>query len=119
MKIQYGRMHKADGEERDNCSMCGEEFKDRATKKNHEGECEGKERGRCPVCNQLRSIAIMARHKRRCKEKYSMNSEERVDKDSQGNTAVTRQERRRTEICDRCGSELLKKIQQDIEEHAV
>ena len=51
----------------------------------------------------------MARHKRRCKEKYCMNSEERADKDCQGNTAVTRQERRRTRICTRCGSELLKK----------
>ena len=34
----------------------------------------------------------MARHNRRCKEKYRMNSEERADKDCQGNTAVTRQE---------------------------
>ena len=45
VKIHYGRMHKADREERDNCSKCGEEFKDRATKTNHERECEGKERG--------------------------------------------------------------------------
>ena len=57
MKIHYGRMHKADREERDNCSKCGEEFNDRATKTNHERECGGKERGRCPVFNQLRSIA--------------------------------------------------------------
>ena len=64
MKINYGRMHMADREQRDNCSKSGEEFKDRATKTNHERECEGKERGRCPVCNQLRSIANMARQKK-------------------------------------------------------
>ena len=109
MKIHYGRMHKADREERDNCSKCGEEFKDRATKTNDERECEGQERGRCPVCSQLRSIANMARHIRRCKEKYSMAVEEREDEERGSNTAVPRQGRRRTCICDRCGSQLLKK----------
>ena len=109
MKIHYGRMHKADREERDNFSKCREEFKDRATKTNHERECEGQERGRCPVCSQLRSIANMARHKRRCKEKYSTTVEEREDEERGSNIAVPRQGRRRTCICDRCGSQLLKK----------
>ena len=109
MKIHYGRMHKANREERDNCSKCGEEFKDRATKTNHERECEGKERGRCPVCNQLRSIANMARHKRRCREKYGVAVEEREEEDYGRDTAGTRQGGRRKGTCDRCGCVLLKK----------
>ena len=48
----------------------------------------------------------MTRHKRRCKEKYGTSERTRIVK---GITAVTRQEGRRTGICDRCGSELLKK----------
>ena len=36
MKVDYGRMHKTDRKERDNCNKCEEEFKDRATKTNHE-----------------------------------------------------------------------------------
>ena len=108
--MHYDRMHKTDREERGNCSKCGEEFKDKATKTNHEGECKGKERGRCPVCNQLKSIANMARHKRRCKEKeYSIPEEEQEDEDFGGNTSVTREGGERTGTCDRCGSELLKK----------
>ena len=51
----------------------------------------------------------MARHKRRCKEKYSMTVEEREDEDCRGNTSATRQGGRKTGICERCGSELLKK----------
>ena len=109
MKIHYGRMHKANREERDNCSKCGEEFKDRATKTNHERECEGKERGRCPVCNQLRSIANMARHKRRCREKYGVAVEEQEEEDYGRDTAGTRQGGRRKGTCDRCGCVLLKK----------
>ena len=38
-----------------------------------------------------------------------MNSEERDDKEGEGNTTAARQEGRRTGISDRCDSELLKK----------
>ena len=41
--------------------------------------------------------------------KYSMTVEDRQDKDYGGTTSATRQGGRRTGICDRCGSELLKK----------
>ena len=37
MKIHYCRMYKADREEGDNCSKCGEEFR-RGTKTNHQRE---------------------------------------------------------------------------------
>ena len=109
MKIHYGRMHKIHRKEKDNCSKCREEFKDRATKTSHERECGGKERGRCPVCNQLKSIANMARHKRRCKEKYSIPVEEQEDEVFGGNTTATSQGGKRRGTCDRCGSELLNK----------
>ena len=79
MKIHYGRMHKTNREERDNCSKCGEEFRDRATKANHQRECEGKERGWWPVCINLKSLANMARHKRQCREKYGMTAEEQEE----------------------------------------
>ena len=42
MKIHYGRMHKTDRDEIDNCTKCGEKIKDRATKMNHGRECEGR-----------------------------------------------------------------------------
>ena len=61
MKIDCGRMRKGNREEKDCCSKCWEEFRERTTKTNHQKECKG----RCPVCNQLRSMAHMARHKRR------------------------------------------------------
>jgi len=109
IKIHYGRVHKTDREEIDNCTKCGEEIKDRATKTNHGRECEGKERGRCPVCNQLKSIANMARHKRRCKEKYIIPVDEQEDEDCGGDITVTRQGGKSTGICDRCGSEVVKK----------
>ena len=44
MKIRYGRMHKANREERDNCNKFGEKFRDKATKTNHHREFEGKRR---------------------------------------------------------------------------
>ena len=47
MKIHYGRVHKADREERDNCSNCGKNLRieqQRRTMRERERECDGKER---------------------------------------------------------------------------
>ena len=74
MKIHYGRMPKTDREERDNCRIEQE-------RRIMEESVSVKERRRCPVCNQLKSIANKARRKRRCKEKYSMTVEEWEDED--------------------------------------
>ena len=109
MKVHYGRMNETDREERESCSKCREEFKDKITKTDHERKSEVKERGRCPVCNQLKCIANVTRHKRRCKEKYSIPVEKQEDKDCGGNALVTRQGGKRTGPCDRCGREVLKK----------
>ena len=51
----------------------------------------------------------MARHKRRCREKYGVAAEEREEEDYGRDTAVTRQGGRRKETRDGCGCVLLKK----------